>query len=164
MRILFVCTGNICRSPTAEAVLRGKLETAGLSPLVEVDSAGMEGWHAGKPPDPRSIAAAGRRGYPMAGLRARKITKRDLTSFDMLVAMDRGHHRGMQQLLPEAAERLFHFMEFAPDASPAQGLARLDVPDPYYGPDEDFELVLDIVEEGVEGLVDALRKSGLGLN
>ena len=159
--ILCVCTGNICRSPTAEGVLRVKLKQAGLDESVEVDSAGLEGWHAGKPPDPRAINFAGKRGYTLANLRARKLTKQDLEAFDMVVAMDRGHFRDMMRMSSASTERLFLFMEFAVQADPAMRRHGQDVPDPYYGPDEGFVEALDLIEAGAEGLVQALLASGL---
>ena len=141
--------------------MREKLRAAGLSGEVHVDSAGIEGWHAGKPPDPRAINFAGKRGYTLGNLVARKLTKRDLESFDMVVAMDRGHFRDMMRMNAQATERLFLFMEFAVQANAEMRRHGQDVPDPYYGPDEGFVEVLDLIEAGADGLVAALEGSGV---
>ena len=151
-RILFVYTGNICRSPTAEGVARHFIETAGLSELVEVDSAGTHGYHAGEAPDPRTQKAAKLRGYDLSALRARKLEARDFQEFDLLLAMDRGHLEIMQRQCPEVYRpRLGLFMPYA-------GPERLDdeVPDPYYGGPRGFDVVLDMCEHGVRGLLEAV--------
>jgi protein-tyrosine phosphatase len=150
-RILFVCLGNICRSPTAEAVLRelAQREAAGIA--VEVDSAGTHGYHAGDPPDERAIAAARRRGYELSALRARIIEPVDFERFDLVVAMDEEVQARLLRLAPAArAAQVRLFLEFAP------GLGRRDVPDPYYGGAAGFEDVLDLVEEGARGLLATL--------
>ena len=150
-RVLFVCLGNICRSPTAEAVVRelARREPAPVSILV--DSAGTHGYHAGDPPDERSIAAARRRGYDLAPLRARVVEAGDFQRFDLVVAMDEEVHERLCRIAPPAyASRLALFMDFAP------ALGRRDVPDPYYGGAAGFEDVLDLVEEGARGLLAAL--------
>ncbi|MFV8825280.1 low molecular weight protein-tyrosine-phosphatase [Thauera sp. WH-2] len=151
-RVLFVCTGNICRSPTAEGVARHFIETGGLSGLVEVDSAGTHGYHAGEAPDPRTQKAAQQRGYDLSGLRARKLEARDFLEFDLLLAMDRGHLEAMRRQCPPVYQpRLRLFLEF-------DGLRRFgdEVPDPYYGGPRGFDLVLDMCEHGVRGLLDAV--------
>src|SRR5262245_40022021 len=131
-RILFVCTGNICRSPTAEGVLRHRLEKHGLHNEVEVDSAGTHAYHVGEAPDSRSVAAANRRGIDIGSLRARKVSREDFSRFDLILGLDRGH-----------VELLNRF-------SPAKSLASValfidqEVPDPYYGGPEGFEQVLDL--------------------
>lgn len=154
MRILFVCTGNICRSPTAEAVMRARLAAAGLDHAV--DSAGIQGFHAGEPPHTPAIRAAAVRGYDLLPLRARKLERADFRRFDLLLAMDRGHFDRMRRLAVAGPGRLGLFLDFTP------GLAGRDVPDPYYGGSADFEQVLDLVEAGCDGLVAALREGRLG--
>lgn len=164
MKIVFVCTGNICRSPTAEGVLRRKLEEAGLADTHTTESYGLGGWHVGDAPDPRAVNAAARRGYDLSAIRARKFKAKAFRDAALVVAMDRGHYRQLLSLAPEGtADRLFHFLEFAPRANTEGGVevgaGRLDVPDPYYGDDAGFEHTLDLIEAGAEGIVRALRKS-----
>ena len=159
MKIVFVCTGNICRSPTAEGVLRHKLAAAGWAERHSTESYGLGGWHAGDPPDSRAIAAATRRGYDLSEIRARKFKPKAFHDAGLVLAMDRGHYRQLLSMAPDGtADRLFHFLEFAPGASPAAGLERLDVPDPYYGSDAGFEHTLDLIEAGADGIVETLRK------
>lgn len=153
-RVLFVCTGNICRSPTAEGVLRHRAETAGLGERLHIDSAGTHGYHVGEPPDPRAIHQAALRGYDLQSLRARKLRRHDFADFDLLLAMDRGHLSILQRLAPEnggAKWRLF--LDYAPKAH-----ARREVPDPYYGDLTDYDHALDLIEAGVEGLLQALAQ------
>jgi len=151
-RVLFVCTGNICRSPTAEGVFRHLVRAEGLEDRIHVDSAGTHDYHLGDPPDPRSVAAALRRGYDLAELRARQLAAKDFSAFDLLLAMDSGHLRIMRRLAPAtAAERLRLFLDYAPRT----GLR--DVPDPYYGEARDFETTLALIELGARGLLDAIR-------
>ena len=150
-RVLFVCMGNICRSPTAEAVVRelARSEAAGLA--VEFDSAGTHGYHIGDPPDERAIAAARRRGIDMSGLRARKVERADFERFDFVLAMDEQVYGRLAGIAPATrVERLRLFLDFAPE------LGRRDVPDPYYGGPAGFEEVLDLVEAGARGLLAAL--------
>ena len=150
-RILFVCLGNICRSPTAEAVLRefARREAADLA--VEVDSAGTHGYHIGHPPDERSIAAARRRGFDMRMLRARVVETADFARFDLVLAMDEPVYEHLRQIAPRGqADRVRFFLEYAPQ------LDRREVPDPYYGGEAGFEEVLDLVEEAARGLLAAL--------
>jgi len=150
-RVLFVCLGNICRSPTAEAVVRELARRERPDLALEVDSAGTHGYHTGSPPDERSIAAARRRGYDLSTLRARVVEAGDFGLFDIVVAMDEDVYGHLQQLVPRTqVARLALFMEFAP------GLDRRDVPDPYYGGATGFEEVLDLVEEGARGLLASL--------
>jgi protein-tyrosine phosphatase len=151
-RVLFVCMGNICRSPTAEAVVRDfARRVAGID--LEVDSAGTHGYHVGDAPDERSIAAARRRGFDLGTLRARVVEAEDFERFDLVLAMDVQVLERLQELAPrQHANRLQLFLDFAP------GLGRRDVPDPYYGGAAGFEEVLDLVEEGARGLLAALAK------
>lgn len=159
MKIVFVCTGNICRSPTAEGVLRRKLEDSGLSGQHATESYGLGGWHVGDPPDGRAIAAAARRGYDLSDIRARKFKAEAFHDAGLVLAMDRGHYRQLFSLAPQGtADRLFHFMEFAPQHDAGAGLSRLDVPDPYYGDAAGFDAALDMIEAGAEGIVAALKK------
>ncbi|MGK9169406.1 low molecular weight phosphotyrosine protein phosphatase [Inquilinus limosus] len=154
MRLLFVCTGNICRSPTAEAVMRAKLAAAGLDHAV--DSAGTHGFHAGEPPHPPAIRAAAERGYDLRPLRARKLERADFRRFDLLLAMDHTHLGRMRRLAIAGPGRIGLFLDHTP------GLEGGDVPDPYYGGSADFEHVLDLIEAGCDGLVAALREGRLG--
>jgi protein-tyrosine phosphatase len=151
-RVLFVCMGNICRSPTAEVVVRefaGRV--AGLE--LQVDSAGTHGYHSGDAPDERSITAARRRGFDLSQLRARMVEDADFEKFDLVLAMDSAVLERLRALAsPRHAERVRLFLEFAP------ALGRQDVPDPYYGGAAGFEEVLDLVEEGARGLLAALAK------
>jgi protein-tyrosine phosphatase len=152
-RILFVCMGNICRSPTAEGVMRRLLDDSGLTDRVEVESAGTGGWHAGEPPDERATLAARKRGITLSGA-ARQVTAADFRRYDLLIAMDRGNLRELLAVAPdeEAAEKVRLLREFDPAST-----GDLDVPDPYYGGDRGFETVLDMVEAACRGLLDDLR-------
>jgi protein-tyrosine phosphatase len=150
-RVLFVCTGNICRSPTAEAVFLHRAAAAGMGCEIEADSVGIGDWHVGDPPDARSIAAAARRGLDLSTQCARQVSLDDFNRFDLLVAMDRGHARALEGLRPAGAgATVRRFLEFAPE------LALDDVPDPYYGGIDGFERVLDMVEAAADGLVAAI--------
>lgn len=146
MKVLVVCTGNICRSPTGEGVLRFLLEKNFLQEKIEVDSAGTHDYHVGEPPDRRAIAHAKKRGYDISGLRARQVVPEDFEKFDLVLAMDRGHLRFLERLCPAASRhklRLFAAGE--------------DVPDPYYGGAEHFEEALDLIEKAAKRLLDELR-------
>jgi protein-tyrosine phosphatase len=157
IRLLFVCMGNICRSPTAEGVMRGLLREQGLEDVVELDSAGTGAWHVGDPPDARATAAAQARGVTLAG-QARQICARDFSDYDLILAADRRNLRDLQAILPADARAKLHLLrEFDPASA---GGADLDVPDPYYGGDDGFEHVLDLVEAACRGLLDALRADG----
>ena len=154
LRVLMVCSGNICRSPTAEEVLRAKLHRAGLGDRVAVDSAGTQGLHAKEPPDPRAQAHAKRRGYDLSKLRARKVAPEDFLRFHRIYAMDGGHLSWLQDKSPpDARSRVALLMTHA-----ARRVAADEVPDPYYGSDRDFERVLDLVEDACEGLVRDLQR------
>ncbi|QEU04358.1 low molecular weight protein-tyrosine-phosphatase [Pseudomonas oryzihabitans] len=146
LRILFVCMGNICRSPTAEGILRAKLDTAGLTGAVELDSAGTGDWHVGKAPDPRAIQAAAGRGYDIGDLRARQVAEDDFQRFDLILAMDQDNLAWLEQLRPGAGVVPELFLA-------RQGLAVDEVPDPYYGGAAGFERVLDLLESACDGLV-----------
>ncbi len=151
MRVLFVCSGNICRSPTAEAMFRALIEERGLSGEIEVDSAGTGSWHVGSPPDERSARAARARGIELSG-RARQVEPSDFERFDVLVAMDASHAAELQALAPaEMAAKVRLLREFDPEAVAA---GDTDVPDPYYGGPDGFEHVLDVVEAGTRGLME----------
>ena len=153
-RVLFVCLGNICRSPTAEGVLRviAAREFPGLA--LDIDSAGTANYHVGEPPDRRTVATARRRGYDLAGLRARQVLPEDFQRFDFLLAMDHANLTELETRRPgDASARLALFLEFAPQA------ATLEVPDPYYGGTEEFEHVLDLCESAARGLLSHLANN-----
>jgi low molecular weight protein-tyrosine phosphatase len=154
-RILFVCMGNICRSPTAEGVMRSLLREAGMEDAVEVDSAGTGGWHAGDPPDARAAEAARARGIALDGA-ARQVRPRDFEDFDLLVAMARENLRDLLAIAPDEASagKVRLLREFDPDAGDD-----LDVPDPYYGGPQGFERVLDLVTAACRGLLAELRSA-----
>jgi len=152
VRVLFVCMGNICRSPTAEGVFRklhGEL-APGLA--LQVDSAGTHAYHVGEPPDARSYAAAKARGVDISGHRGRQATFQDFHQFDYVIAMDSDNLRRLQSLRPTESRAVLRLLlEYAPDV----GL--LDVPDPYYGGPGGFERVLDLVEQGSRGLLEEIK-------
>jgi protein-tyrosine phosphatase len=153
VKILFVCLGNICRSPTAEAVFRAVAAREAPELMIEVDSAGTAGYHIGEPPDLRTRQAATRRGYDMSSLRARIVEPSDFEDFDFILAMDREnlgvlHHRAPAH----TRDRVRLFLEFAPNATVTE------VPDPYYGGPNGFEEVLDLVEAATQGLLQHLRQ------
>jgi protein-tyrosine phosphatase len=135
MRVLMVCLGNICRSPTAEAVLRAKLDAAGLGQRVAVDSAGTGDWHVGSPPDARSQRHAAKRGYDLSSLRGRQVAEADFHRFDLILAMDEDNLADLQRLAPEGSSR-----------AEVRLFASIEVPDPYTGGAAGFEQVLDLVE------------------
>jgi protein-tyrosine phosphatase len=153
MRVLMVCMGNVCRSPIAEGVLRAKLHAAGLGTRVLVDSAGTHGYHTQEPPDPRSIRAAAQRGYDIAGQRARPVLPEDFTRFDWLLAMDSSNLAWLQKRKPEDVQPRMDLLMAHAQNHPGV----VDVPDPYYGPDAGFEVVLDYVEAACDGVVAQLR-------
>lgn len=148
MRILFVCMGNICRSPSAEGVFRGLLAARAPHLAVEIDSAGTHDYHVGEPPDDRAIAAARRRGIDLSALRARMVSASDFDDFDLILAMDEQNLRELRRHAPAARhDRIRLLMEFVPSATVRA------VPDPYYGGPQGFEQVLDLLEEAAEGLL-----------
>jgi protein-tyrosine phosphatase len=155
VRVLMVCMGNICRSPTAEAVLRRKLQQAGLQGQVLVDSAGTHGYHSGEAPDPRAIAAGTRRGYDLSPLRARPVQPDDFHRFDWVLAMDDDNLAWLQRKAPEGhGARMELLLAFA-----SVPLGTTQVPDPYYGAPAGFDRVLDLVEGACDGLVVRLQAS-----
>jgi len=151
MRILFVCMGNICRSPSAEGVFRHVLARRAPELQVEIDSAGTHDYHVGEAPDARALAAARRRGIDISRLRARRVATEDFERFDLILAMDEENLLELKRRAQASYhERIRLMMEYAP------GVGRSAVPDPYYGGEQGFEDVLDLLEEAAGGLIDAL--------
>jgi protein-tyrosine phosphatase len=159
IRVLFVCLGNICRSPTAEGVFHRMVEDAGLSHAIESQSAGTHAYHVGEGADGRSSHAAKRRGYDLSKHRARRVRVSDFSEFDYVLAMDRENLRHLEAAAPAAGPaqraKVKMFLDFAPTASVRE------VPDPYARGDEGFEQVLDLVESACEGLLDHIREHDL---
>jgi protein-tyrosine phosphatase len=153
VRVLFVCMGNICRSPTAEAVFRYQVEQAGLQDRIVIDSAGTHDYHIGESPDPRTRQAALRRGYDMSALRGRQVSRADFGSFDYVLAMDNANLSILRRLRPqEAPGHLGLFLDYATRHG------EREVPDPYYGAEDGFERVLDLVEDASAGLLGHIRQ------
>lgn len=147
--VLFVCLGNICRSPTAEAVFRHKADEAGLK--LTIDSAGTHGYHIGSAPDKRSQAAGQERGYSFKGLKCRRVSDTDFETFDLILAMDQSNLENLREMSdPEHHHKIRLMLDFA-------GYENEEVPDPYYGGKKGFELVLGLIEEASDGLIRALR-------
>lgn len=154
--VLFVCMGNICRSPTAQGVFRDLVKQVGLSEHILTDSAGTIGYHAGEPPDRRARATAARRGVDLSDLRARKALAEDFESFDYLIAMDRANYSDLLALCPPGFEERLHlFLDFAPQRPEDE------VPDPYYGGAAGFDRVFDLVEEASRGLLRHIQEHHL---
>jgi protein-tyrosine phosphatase len=153
-RLLFVCMGNICRSPTAEGVMRHLVAERGLEDEIVIDSAGTGGWHVGHPPDERSARVAAGRGIVLEGA-ARQVRPADFRDFDLLLCADASNARELRRLAPdaEAAAKIRLLREFDPGS---QGAPDLDVPDPYYGGPDGFDHVLDLVEAACAGLLDEI--------
>jgi protein-tyrosine phosphatase len=153
IKVLFVCSGNICRSPTAEAVLRRHAQAAGLGRRILADSAGTLDYHAGAPPDRRAQLAAQRRGYDLRTLRARQVKQEDFSRFDYLLGLAEEHARWLRDQAPPAqAHKVGLLLDYAP------ALGRRDVPDPYFGASEGFEVVLDLIERASEALLTELQR------
>jgi protein-tyrosine phosphatase len=155
VRLLFVCLGNICRSPTAEGVMRTLVQRAGLQDSIELDSAGTGRWHVGSPPDARASAVARTHGVALEGL-ARQVRTEDFDEFDLVLAMDSSNMRELRQLAPGAPERakVRLLREFDPASVDADDL---DVPDPYHGTASGFEEVFDLVHAACDGLLERIR-------
>lgn len=156
IKVLFVCMGNICRSPTAEGVFNATLVRHELTEVFEVDSAGTHAYHVGDAPDLRAQKAARDRGVELKHLRARRVTEADFENFDHILVMDDENHAIMVQACPEDhRHKIRHFLEYAPH------LSQREVPDPYYGGGYGFERVLDMVEAAAEGFIETLRREGI---
>ena len=152
IRVLFVCMGNICRSPTAQGVFRHLVEQEGLGRLIATDSAGTIDYHAGRAPDRRARETALKRGLDLSDLRARQAVAKDFEEFDYVLAMDRDNYVDLQRICPSGQESKLHlFLDFAPH------LEIREVPDPYYGGPAGFERVFDMVEEAARGLLDDIK-------
>ncbi len=152
VRVLFVCLGNICRSPTAEGVFRALVERAGLNDRIEIDSAGTAAWHIGKSPDARAQAAAATRGYDLSSLCGRQVAVADFTRFDFVLAMDEENLANLLAMCPpEHRPKVRLFLSFSTQWQDHE------VPDPYYGGAEGFDHVLDMVEDAGQGLLAAIR-------
>lgn len=154
MRLLFVCLGNICRSPTAEGVMRALVTDAGLADEIEIDSAGTGGWHAGNGADQRACAAAKARGYALESV-ARQVRPSDYDGFDLLIAMDRVNRDDLRAIAPEGTEGKIRMLREFGDGG------ELDVPDPYYGGEDGFGEVLDMVERCCENLLEQIQAGSL---
>ena len=155
IKVLFVCMGNICRSPTADAVFRHLVKEAGVDHLIHVDSAGTHAYHIGNPPDHRAQNTALQRGYKMHDLRARAVQPNDFQEFDYILAMDKENLSLLQQRSPQQhLSKIQLFMQYSTQVNPD-----VEVPDPYFGGNQGFELVLDMVEEASQGLLAHLRNN-----
>lgn len=153
INVLFVCMGNICRSPSADGVLQAKIRAAGLTGKVRVDSAGTISRHAGASPDKRAQAAAKERGYDLSGLQARELTVKDFSHFHYILAMDYDNLHVIKKLQPAGYRgNAGLFLQFLPDSDYDE------VPDPYYGGTKGFQVVLDLVEQGCDALLDDIRR------
>jgi protein-tyrosine phosphatase len=152
VKVLFVCMGNICRSPTAEGVFREHVRRHGPGLDIEIDSAGTHDYHVGEPPDPRTVKAAARRGIDLTSLRARQVQDEDFERFDLILAMDRLNHATLlDRSAPEHHVRIRMLLEFAGET------ATVDVPDPYYGGAKGFDDVLDLVQSAADGLLGEIK-------
>lgn len=153
INVLFVCMGNICRSPTAEGVFRRLVRSAGMEKEIHIDSAGTHDYHVGNPPDRRAQQAASQRGYDLANLRGRQVSPADFARFDYILAMDFDNLANLQRICPEQyTSRVYLLMEFS------EKFDAREVPDPYFGGPQGFEQVLDMVEDAAEGLLQRIRQ------
>jgi protein-tyrosine phosphatase len=153
VRVLFVCMGNICRSPTAQGVFEQLVERQGLASDIQIDSAGTHAYHIGEPPDARAAQAARKRGIELGKQRARRVSENDFLDFDYVLAMDRSNYDDLMMLAPPDHQTKLHlFLKFAPR------LAEDEVPDPYYGGITGFERVLDLIEQAALGLLAEIRQ------
>ena len=152
VNVLFVCMGNICRSPTAEGYFQHVVKQAGLADKIHTDSAGTHAYHIGSPPDNRAQAAASKRGIDLSSLRGRKVETVDFEKFDYVIAMDDSNFSDLQMVADGDANNLFMFLEFA------EQFSEKEVPDPYYGGDQGFEHVLDLIEDASNGLLKNIRE------
>jgi len=152
VNVLFVCMGNICRSPTAEGYFRQIVEQADLSDKIKTDSAGTHAYHIGSPPDERAQAVSAKRGINLSDLRGRKVKHTDFKQFDYVIAMDNSNHSDLESVAGGSADNLFMFLEFA------ENFSEDEVPDPYYGGDQGFEHVLDLIEDASTGLLKDIRE------
>jgi protein-tyrosine phosphatase len=151
--VLFVCTGNLCCSPTAEGVFRQMVTEADLADRIGVDSVGLKSCHVGKPPDQRAIKTAKKRGYEIGDLRARQIDMQDFADFNLILAMDTSHFRRLIRTCPPGAhDKIAMFLDTAPQ------FGRMDVPDPYEGDACDFDYAMDLIEAGARGWLNRIRR------
>lgn len=152
INVLFVCMGNICRSPTAEGIFRQVVNTAGLADKIYIDSAGTHAYHIGKQPDARAQSASRNRGIDLSNLRGRQVAPADFDKFDYVIAMDNSNHNDLMQVAGGNADNLFMFLSFS------EHFSEKEVPDPYYGGEQGFEHVLDLVEDASRGLLTHIQK------
>ena len=153
VKVLFVCMGNICRSPTAEGVFRQLIEEQGLADHITIDSAGTCAFHVGEMPDPRARESALRRGVDLSDIRARAFSKEDFSDFDIVLAMDQRNLNSMKDMMPDnCPSEVRLFLEFS-------SRQEAEVPDPYYGGPQGFEFVLDLIEDASNGLLEHIRKN-----
>lgn len=152
-KVLFVCLGNICRSPTAQGIFQRRVDESPLRDRIVIDSAGTGDWHIGRPPDSRMQEAASNRGYDLSPLRARQVSPEDFHRFDLILAMDRSNLADLQAIRPQQANaELRLFLDYA------TGATIKEVPDPYYGGEDGFYQVIDLVEDAADGLLRALAR------
>ena len=158
-KVLFVCTGNICRSPTAEGVFKALIKSYRLSDQLETDSAGIGSWHEGSSPDPRSVATAKARGVDISKQKARTFKKQDFKEFDLVLCMDSSHEKHLLNLCPANLRyRIRLFLDYAPEIETS------DIPDPYFDGNEGFEKVYDMIKIAAIGLIEEIKKYSLSSN